>query len=63
MKGRIWRNLTIDAPGMSFPTYVLLPSNDLVPALDDGSPDISQAGWGCYRLAPVPKISFGYGRV
>lgn len=63
VKGRIWRNLTIDASGMSFPTYVLLPTNDLVPALDDGSPDMSQAGWGCCRLAPVPKNSFGYGRV
>lgn len=62
-QGRTWRNIIVGAPGMSFPTYVLLEGDELVPALDDGSPDMSDAGWGCCRLAPVPKNSFGYGRV
>lgn len=63
VKGKTWRNVTLSAPEMVFNTYVLTDDNYLVPALDDGSPDSGQGGWGCCRLAPVPKNSFGYGRV
>lgn len=60
--GHTWRNIFLTGPELHIAHYVLLPNGYLVPADEQGAPDMGQGGWMCCRLAPRARGSFGYGR-
>ncbi|GBR30979.1 hypothetical protein AA0488_2153 [Kozakia baliensis NRIC 0488] len=62
VQGHTWKQVNLNGAQLNIWQYVLLPNGYLVPTNDQGAPEMGQGGWGCCRLAPRARNSFGYGR-